>query len=185
MKAKHNRDIISAVVPFEPANFVLIPGGQFTMGNTEGEDHHQNGEIDHQVQVSNFSISKYAVTVAEYRRFVDASGYQTDFEKDRCSQSITNVELKASDRETLHRKVSGRVRLQSKENYPVVQVSWHDAVAYSEWLSTKTGKQFRLPTEAEREYACQNPIPSTQYPIPSTQYPIPNTQYPIPNTQYC
>ncbi len=150
MKAKHNRDIISAVVPFEPANFVLIPGGQFTMGNTEGEDHHQNGEIDHQVQVSNFSISKYAVTVAEYRRFVDASGYQTDFEKDRCSQSITNVELKASDRETLHRKVSGRVRPQSKENHPVVQVTWHDAVAYSEWLSTKTGNPFRLPTEAER-----------------------------------
>ncbi|NTW99688.1 MAG: formylglycine-generating enzyme family protein, partial [Geobacteraceae bacterium] len=51
--------------------------------------------------------------------------------------------------------VSGSARPQSEENHPVLHVSWNDAVAYCKWLSAKTGKHFRLPTDAEREYACR------------------------------
>jgi formylglycine-generating enzyme len=173
MKAKPNRDIIPAGVSFEPANFVLIPGGQFTMGSTEDEVnyqndevHYQNDEINHQVQVSTFSISKYAVTVTEFSKFVEASGYQTGAEKKDFSESISNVEVNASNRENSYHKVSGKVRYQSKANHPVVHVNWNDAVAYCEWLSTKNDKQFRLPTEAEREYACQYPIPDIVKNIP-------------------
>ena len=107
------------------ANFVLIRGGEFTMGSHETEVGRSPDEAQHQVRVSDFYMDKYEVTVAEFRRFVEATGYQWS---------------KGS---------------QGQANHPVVNVSWNDAVAYCKWLSQTTGKQFRLPTEAEWEYACR------------------------------
>jgi len=121
--------------------FVPIRGGEFTMGSPVSEANHQDDETQHQVRVSDFSMSKYAVTVAEFKRFVDATGYCTDAEK-------------MSNTKNWRYGVSG-LRPQSEEDHPVVYVSWNDAVAYAKWLSAKTGKHFRLPTEAEREYACR------------------------------
>ncbi len=157
----------AAVALFEPKNFVLIRGGEFMMGSSEGEVGRaevkalmqKNGiaynETQHQVRVSNFSMSRYAVTVAEFRRFVEATGYQTDAEKDGFSLIVSNGEVKASEGVSWRYGVSGRVRPLSEESHPVVHVSWNDALAYCKWVSTKTGKHFRLPTEAEREYACR------------------------------
>jgi len=152
---------------FDPANFVLIRGGEFTMGSPEGEaaraevidDYAKKGkaysETQHKVRLSNFSVSKYAVTVAEFRRFVDATGYRTDAEKAGYSITFHNGEVKSVDGVNYRCGVSGTVRPQSEENNPVLHVSWNDAVAYCKWLSAKTGKHFRLPTEAERECACR------------------------------
>jgi len=152
---------------FDPANFVLISGGEFTMGSPEGEPGRaditafmqKNGiecsESQHQVRVSNFFMSRYAVTVAEFRRFVEASGYRTDAEKEGFSFIFANGNTKTGVRVNWRHGVSGSLRPQSEENHPVVHVSWNDAVAYCKWLSAKTGKHFRLPTEAEREYACR------------------------------
>lgn len=185
MKTKTIRDFISAILLtvlmlfsgvvavnatealFEPANFVLIRGGEFTMGSPEGEvgkkeikKFWQNkgieySETPHQVWVNNFSMSRYAVTVAEFRRFVKASGYQTDAEKDGFSVIVFNGDVKKGNGVNWRCGVSGSKRPLSEENHPVLYVSWNDAVAYCKWLSTKTGKRFRLPTEAEREYACR------------------------------
>ena len=132
----------AAAALFEPANYVLIRGGEFTMGSPVGEVGRLSDETQHKVRLSNFSMSKYAVTVAEFRRFVAATGYQTDAEK-------------GGNTENWRHGVSGSVRPQSEENHPVLNVSWNDALAYCKWLSAKTGKRFRLPTEAEREYACR------------------------------
>ena len=132
----------AAAAFFEPANFVLIRGGEFTMGSPEGEVCHQDDETQHQVRLSSFFMSRYAVTVAEFRRFVQASGYRTDAEKGGYT-------------ENWRCGVSGSVLPRSAENHPVLSVSWNDAVAYCKWLSAKTGKHFHLPTEAEREYACR------------------------------
>ena len=107
------------------AKFVLIHGGVFTMGSPEGEAGRELSETQHQVRLSDFSISKYAVTATEFKRFVDATGYQWVY------------------------------GFQGNENLPVVNVSWNDAVAYCTWLSAETGRIFRLPTEAEWEYACR------------------------------
>ena len=133
--------VVSATLPAKavpaalPANFVLISGGEFTMGSPVDEAKRVKNETQHQVRLSSFYMSKYEVTVAEFRRFVVASGYKTDGDW-RCV-------------------VIGEVRPKRENNHPVLNVSWNDAVAYCKWLSTKTGKRFRLPTEAEWEYACR------------------------------
>ena len=159
---------IAATALFDPSNFVLIHGGEFTMGSPEGEVgryetkamYQQHGfdysEARHQVRVRDFSMGKYAVTIGEFRRFVEASGYRTDAEKEGFSDITTsNGEVKRGDGVNWRYGVSGRARPQSEENHPVVHVSWNDAVAYCKWLSIQTGKKFRLPTEAERECACR------------------------------
>ena len=117
--------------------FVLIRGGEFTMGSPAGEAGHQKDETQHQVKVSDFYMSKYELTVGEFRKFVEAKGYRTDAEK-------------ASSSNTWQRP-----GISQQENHPVAYVSWNDAVAYCEWLSSNSGKKYRLPTEAEWEYACR------------------------------
>ncbi len=110
----------------DDGRFVQIRGGEFTMGSPEGEVGHLNDQIRHQVKVSDFYMSKYELTVGEFRKFVEATRHSADL-----------------------RSLSGA------ENHPVVYVTWNDAVAYCEWLSSNSGKKYRLPTEAEWEYACR------------------------------
>jgi len=152
---------------FVPENFVLIHGSEFTMGSPKGEVGRDEGrayfaqfgidsnETQHQVQVSNYYMSKYAVTVTEFRSFVEATGYQTDAEKSGFSIILVDDKTKDAEGVNWRHGVLGRRRLQSESNHPVLHVSWNDAVAYCEWMSKQTGKHFRLPTEAEREYACR------------------------------
>ncbi len=145
-----------------PANYI-----EFTMGSPEGEVgraetkafYQQSGieysETQHQVRLSDFSINKYAVTVSEFRKFVEATGYRTDAEKAGFSVIFSNGEVKKGEGVNWRCGVLGRVRPQSEDNHPVLHVSWNDAVAYCKWMTAKMGKTYRLPTEAEWEYACR------------------------------
>ncbi len=137
------------------ANFVLIHGSEFTMGSPETEVGRSTDETQHQVKVSDFYMGKYEVTVAEFRRFIAESGYKTDAEKGGDSWVWNGSEPVLTKGVNWRCGVSGRVRPKSEENHPVVHVSWNDAVEYCRWLSEKTGKWYRLPTEAEWEYACR------------------------------
>jgi sulfatase modifying factor 1 len=129
-------------------NMVLIKGGMFEMGSDKGID-----EMPlHRVTVSDFYLAKYELTIAEFKAFVDATGYKTDADKEGSSYVYTN-DWKEQKGVNWKYDTRGNLRPSNEYNHPVVHVSWNDAVAYCEWLSKETGLKYRLPTEAEWEYA--------------------------------
>jgi formylglycine-generating enzyme len=95
------------------------------------------------------------VTVGEFRKFVEATNYKTDAENGDGSYVFDGTTTPKKAGINWRYGASGSVRPQSEENHPVVHVSWNDAVEYCRWLSEKKGKSYRLPTEAEWEYACR------------------------------
>ncbi len=112
----------------EPAQpeMVAVRGGCFQMGSAKDDPASDRDERQHKVCVKDFEIARYEVTFDEYDRFVAATGREPPFDE-------------------------GWGRGQQ----PVINVSWEDATAYAQWLSRTTGKGYRLPTEAEWEYACR------------------------------
>jgi len=138
-----------------PNNFVLIQGGTFQMGSTINSDE----QPVHSVTVSNFYMSKYEVTNKEFCEFLNVKGNQTE-------GGVEWINLQGSREEEKCRiQKNGSVyTVQSGyENYPVIYVSWYGATAYCQWLTQKSGKTYRLPTEAEWEYAAGNGSRHTKY----------------------
>ena len=138
-----------------PPNFVRISSGIFVMGSPESETERYDDETQHQVKVSEFYLCKYAVTLAEFKKFIDESEYKTDAEKLNSSRVWDGKEWQDKAGINWMHGVSGKERQTDEYNHPVLHVSWNDANAYCKWWSAKTGKKFRLPTEAEWEYACR------------------------------
>jgi formylglycine-generating enzyme required for sulfatase activity len=127
---------------------VSIQGASFNMGSNENEDE----KPIHRVTVSSFKMAKYEVTVKEFAAFINATNYQTDAEKIGNSW-VFNSKFEESDGVTWRDDEEGRHRPETDWNKPAIHVSWNDATAYCDWLSKKKGKTFRLPTEAEWEFA--------------------------------
>jgi formylglycine-generating enzyme required for sulfatase activity len=141
---------VPALEIIEPA-MVHVPGGRFKMGSND----YDNEKPIHDVELKEFWIGKYLVTVGEYLRFADdtKSHFPVWLERD----NEYNVETGSKD----YYKSLGFSR--SADNFPIVGVSWEDARIYCEWLSNKTGKRYRLPTEAEWEYAARGGHKSKHY----------------------
>jgi formylglycine-generating enzyme required for sulfatase activity len=133
---------------------VVIPRGSFLMGSAQRARTQTGAEQpQHEVTIAKgFALARAEVTVAEFRAFVRASGYVPD--SDRLGGA------------SVYDEANGRMQVRSgvdwqddyagqraSGNDPVVNVSWNDTHAYVEWLSKRTGKHYRLPTEAEYEYA--------------------------------
>jgi formylglycine-generating enzyme len=136
-----------------------VPGSSFTMGASvedelrQGMPAAQTGRSVplHKVTFAHrFAMAKYPVTVAQFKAFVEESGYQTS---DSC---FTQHEL---DGHSIYEKVRGYTwrapGYPQDDRHPVVCVSWEDGMAYTAWLSKKTGHQYSLPNEAQYEYAAR------------------------------
>jgi len=122
-----------------------------------GSQHCNNAELPaHKVKLHDFFISKYPITVKDFRRFVDATGYKTTAEVNGSSIILLyNDSVREEKNVSWRDDARGNARDTTQDNDPVIHISWNDAVAYCNWLSKRSGMHFRLPTEAEWEYAAR------------------------------
>jgi formylglycine-generating enzyme required for sulfatase activity len=133
---------------------VVIPTGEFVMGSPADENGHADSEEpQRRVRIDvGFALGRTEVTVGEFGEFVRSSKYSTDAEKAGASAIYDETSGRISDR----RGVTWRDDYRGEKagaTLPVVHVSWNDAQAYLAWVSQHTGKHYRLPSEAEFEYA--------------------------------
>lgn len=124
---------------------VLIPAGSFEMG---GDVDRGYGKMDgpaHAVTIPKpFALAAYEVTVGDFRKFVAATGY--------ISEGKCNIYKEGTSWHIDPHRNWASPGFPQGENHPVVCVSWEDAQAYAAWLRNRTGKAYRLPSEAEWEY---------------------------------
>lgn len=132
---------------------VVIPIGEFTMGSPKSEaDHKSNESPQRDVAIANaFAMGRSEVTVAEFRAFVEASGYRPSSASRSGSTVYDEKSGSMAERSgvTWQQDYVGR---RASDDLPVVHVSWEDASAYAKWMAEQTGKSYRLPSEAEFEY---------------------------------
>lgn len=134
---------------------IMISGGKFTMGDT-GTDSLKAPLYAHEVVVSDFSLGKYEITVAQFKKFIEETRYQTTAQQKGSSKIFVEGRWRDSIGIDWRHDVRGNLINSNTTNIPVVHVSWTDANAYCEWLSQKTSETYRLPTEAEWEFAARN-----------------------------
>lgn len=145
-------------IPGTELKFEMLPikGGTFTMGSPESEAKRNNDEgPQHKVELAPFWMGKLEVTWDEYDQFA----FSMDLKKkkregvDAAKQPATE---KASDAVTRPTPPYADETFGfGRKGQPVICVTHHSAMEYTRWLSAKTGKSYRLPTEAEWEYACR------------------------------
>ena len=135
---------------------VRIPAGRFLMGTAAADrlidprtgKPATNDSPQHEVTLEQgFALGRYEVTVGEYAAFVAATGYASD---GKCMGFTGPNQFKMSDEFNWQ-----RIDAEQSDRHPVGCVSFYDAQAYADWLADTTGQPYRLPTEAEWEYAAR------------------------------
>jgi len=132
--------------------FVYIPPGEFMMGSPENEPGRYDNETLHKVNLSKgFYMQTTTVTVAHWKAFVSETGYKSEAETGGGAYAWTGTEWK-KDKDKNWKNPG----FEQTEQCPVTCVSWNDAQEFVKWLNLKEGSdKYRLPTEAEWEYACR------------------------------
>jgi formylglycine-generating enzyme required for sulfatase activity len=133
--------------PTTGMEFVWVPGGCYQMGCGPWTDDCDGDEKPvHEVCVDGFWMGKFEVSIDQYRTFLQATGDTegVDWDDDDCPI-----------RKGGSYALSGN-QFSRDSNQPMVEVSWHGAKAFAQWLSRESGRKIRLPTEAEWEYAARS-----------------------------
>jgi formylglycine-generating enzyme required for sulfatase activity len=141
-----------------------IEPGRFVMGAPDSDkDALPEDKPQREVRIENaFYLGRTTVTFGQFQEFVLDTGYQTDAERDRRPNyrgghgfNVDRNRFEGYFPQYTWRNPGWPQTKDQAQDYPVGNVSPNDAVKFCEWLSKKTGKQVRLPTEAEWEYACR------------------------------
>ncbi|MDJ0755954.1 MAG: SUMF1/EgtB/PvdO family nonheme iron enzyme [Ardenticatenaceae bacterium] len=159
--------------PFVPQDvmgfeWIEIPAGPFMMGANDSDELADDNEKQlHEVTLDTYWISRFEVTNAQYKEFVDATGHRVPnmtredytFYSDEQYSEIVEPYI-----DQFNWDVATRNYPEGLGNHPVSQVSWEDAVAYTDWLGKETGLTIALPSEAEWEKAARGGADSIIYP---------------------
>ena len=140
------------IEPLTGMEFVWVKGGTFMMGSHKDEkERYSNEGPVHEVCIDGFWMARYPVTLGQFKKIINATNYQTDAEKHGWAYGW--------DKKTGWDKQKGHcwknTHFQQDDRHPVINISWNDAIALTKWLSEKGKDQFRLPSEAEWEFACR------------------------------
>jgi formylglycine-generating enzyme len=137
--------------------FVMIRAGMFRMGAADGERFGRYSEPEqpqHVVTLTKpFWMCQYETTVGQFRQFVAQTGYRTEGELS--GKGCNRLDRRTGEIEQSPGCVWTSPGFAQTEQHPVVCVSWEDADQFCRWLSRKEKCTYRLPTEAEWEYACR------------------------------
>ncbi|MBU2113003.1 MAG: SUMF1/EgtB/PvdO family nonheme iron enzyme [Gammaproteobacteria bacterium] len=140
---------------------LTINGGSFNMGcSANGNECKTNEQPNHRVKVASFRLAKYELTRDRFALFVNATGYKTDAEKNSNEkQGCYGISVGGSSEwgwvPGLNWRNANLYDEPQTGRHPVVCVSETDVQAYLKWLNAQTGMAFRLPSEAEWEYAAR------------------------------
>ncbi len=143
------QDILRLDVDGVTFELVRIPAGTFLMGSNDGDS---DERPVHEVSIADdFYMGQTEVTVGQFRAFVESTGYRTVAERQGAAWHMP-----APDNSRWTRGCNWRSPpFEQKDDYPVVCLSYLDAVAFCVWLSARSGQPICLPTEAQWEYACR------------------------------
>ena len=134
---------------------VFVKGGEFMMGDDDSE--HEEEKPAHKVKVKDFYLSKYPITNRQYANFLNAYG----------AYEVLEGEYKGAQMIDFYKGIKKQGDIwyikKDREDYPILHVSWYGAVVYCNWLTQKTGLNYRLVSEAEWEYAAKGGNKSQGY----------------------
>jgi formylglycine-generating enzyme required for sulfatase activity len=128
---------------------VWLPGGKFTIGSPDGVGEDREHPA-HRVQLSHYAVGRFPVTVGEFRRFIEATGYVTEAEQGDGAWVWNRGDPGNKVDASWHNPY-----MDQDDNHPVICISWNDAKAYCDWLSEETGQPYGLLSEAQWENACR------------------------------
>jgi formylglycine-generating enzyme len=129
-------------------DFLIVPAGNFKMGDNFGDGEPRERPV-HQVHLDTFYIGKFEVTNADWKKFMNDPAYD-DVKLWPTGRVVPKDQSPYWTQANNHGGATP-----GSDNYPVLGVNWDAATAYCNWLSMKTGKKYRLPTEAEWEKAAR------------------------------